>query len=91
MHSRAHNWYNVGVRKLTPEAIAGAHIAVPVTKDGDYRVELWDTRSGKIVGKETAKSAERKVTCALPDIEKDVALKLIYCPLTIPEQLARAV
>ena len=80
VHSSAHNWYNVGVRKLTPEAVAGATVTVSVKKDGVYRVELWDTRTGKVVREETAKSTRGKVTCRLPDIRKDVALKLIHQP-----------
>ncbi len=80
VQNKHYTWYNVGVRKLTPKAITGASITVPVRKDGAYRIQLWDTRSGKITREDTVEATVKKVVYGLPDILADVALKVIHQP-----------
>ena len=77
VQNRFYNWYESGHQGKIPPTITGAEITVPVKKDGVYRVELWDTRSGKVIFNTTARSAAQTVKCVLPPIEKDVALKVI--------------
>ena len=43
---------------------------VPVKKDGAYRVELWDTRSGKVVATTTTRSADMAALCASPGMRR---------------------
>ncbi|MCX7826432.1 MAG: hypothetical protein N2689_12865, partial [Verrucomicrobiae bacterium] len=76
--------YEAGHQGKAPPTISGAEIAVPVKKDGAYRVELWDTRSGKIISTTAARAASQTVKYALPPIEKDVALKLIHAGSSAP-------
>ena len=84
VQNRFYTWYEAGHRAKMPPTISGAEIAVPVKKDGAYRVELWDTRSGKIVSTTNARSASQTVKFALPSIEKDVALKIVHADYATP-------
>ncbi|MBI5684897.1 MAG: hypothetical protein HZC54_07440 [Verrucomicrobia bacterium] len=77
VQNRFYTWYEAGHQGKTLPTISGAEIAVPVKKAGAYRVELWDTRSGKIVSTTNARSESQTVKYKLPPIEKDVALKVI--------------
>ena len=77
VQNRFYSWFEAGHRGKAPPRISGARIAVPVKKDGAYRVELWDTRSGKAVATSTVRSSANVLNYALPPIEKDVALKAI--------------
>jgi hypothetical protein len=77
VQNRFYTWIEAGHEGKTPPVIRGARVDVPVRKDGSYRVELWDTRTGKVVGTAAARSKAKSVSYALPPIEKDVALKVI--------------
>ncbi|MFA5190278.1 MAG: hypothetical protein WC740_06105 [Verrucomicrobiia bacterium] len=77
VQNRFYSWYEAGHQGKTPPMISGAEITVPVKKDGAYKVELWDTRSGKVISTVNARSTSQTVKYALPPIEKDVALKVI--------------
>ncbi len=77
VQSRFYTWIEAGHQGKKPPTIAGAQVVVPVAKDGTYRVELWDTRRGQVLDKSTIRSNEKKVTCPLPPLDKDVALKVI--------------
>lgn len=78
VHNRFYSWFEAGHEGKTPPTIAGARIAVPVGREGTYRVELWDTRSGKMTRTSHVQSAAKTVDCRLPPIDKDVALKVIF-------------
>ena len=84
VQNRFYTWYEAGHQGKTPPTISGAEIAVPVKKDGTYRVELWDTRSGKVISNTTTRSAAQTVKCVLPPVEKDVALKAIHVGSATP-------
>lgn len=77
VQNRSYNWFEAGHQGKAPPTIAGAEVDVPVRKDGAYRVEFWDTRGGKVVSCTEARSVDLVVKCALPPIEKDVALKVV--------------
>lgn len=77
IHNRAYTWLEAGHRGKAPPSIEGAQVAVPVKKEGGYRIEVWDTRTGKVVSTGSAASSGLAVTCALPVVQKDVALKLV--------------
>lgn len=80
VHNRFYTWHEAGHLGKTPPTISGATLTVPVKRDGVYRIELWDTRTGKVVATVTATSSASAVSYALPPIEKDVALKVIHQP-----------
>jgi hypothetical protein len=84
VQNRFYNWYEAGHQGKTPPTITGAEITVPVKKDGAYRVELWDTRSGKVVSTTSVRSSSQTVKYALPPIEKDVVLKIIHADSSKP-------
>ncbi|GAB2565204.1 hypothetical protein [Spirosoma areae] len=73
-----YTWYNIGVERKAPIAVKKATLQVPVKRAGVYQVEIWDTRKGEITKKTPVKSNGSVVNVALPDIDKDLALKLIY-------------
>jgi hypothetical protein len=77
VQNRFYTWLEAGHQGKTPPTIAGAEVSIPVKKDGAYRVELWDTRSGKVVSSSNATATSQTVRYALPPIVKDVALKAI--------------
>lgn len=76
VHNNFYTWHNIGVLKKKPRPIAGARLNIPVRKDGAYRVELWDTRSGKVVKRQTVEARGSRVVYELPPVDKDVALKV---------------
>jgi hypothetical protein len=80
VQNRFYTWIEAGHQGKTPPTIAGATVTVPVKRDGVYRIELWDTRTGKVVSTATATSSANAVPCTLPPVDKDVALKVILAP-----------
>ena len=81
VQNRFYTWYEAGHQGKTPPTIAGAEVSIPVKKDGTYRVELWDTRTGKVVSSRDMTAHSQTVRYALPPIAKDVALKAILTSL----------
>jgi len=77
IQNRFYNWFEAGHQGKTPTTIRGAEISVPVNRDGVYDVEFWDTRSGKVISRKAHRGASKTVTCKLPPVEKDIALKVI--------------
>lgn len=76
--NRAYTWHRVGVLGEAPVAVKKAVVRVPVRRDGAYRVEIWDTRRGTVTAKTTLKSAGKMVAVPLPDVDKDLALKVSF-------------
>jgi len=72
-----YTWYNAGYLKKEVPAIIKAIVQIPVYKSGNYLIEYWNTRSGKIEKTENVKSLGTKVEVKLPDVEKDLAIKAI--------------
>jgi hypothetical protein len=50
---------------------------VPLKKAGTYSVELWDTRLGRLISKSSVTAEGKTLTYNLPEIDKDLAIKLI--------------
>ena len=78
VHNRFYTWHEAGHLGKTPRRSAAQ--PCPVKRDGVYRIELWDTRTGK--GRRDRHGDLVGLGCqlALPPIEKDVALKVIHQP-----------
>ncbi|MCE5347369.1 MAG: DUF5060 domain-containing protein [Bacteroidales bacterium] len=76
IQNKFYTWLEAGHYGKTPPVISDSKIDIPVKKNGNYNVELWDTRSGKVISTTTVLSKEGKIFYLLPPIEKDVALKV---------------
>jgi hypothetical protein len=63
--------------KQAPPIVADAEAFVSVSNAGLYRVEYWDTRSGVVLETKTIDSIGLRVVCPLPEIQTDIALKVI--------------
>jgi hypothetical protein len=69
-------WYN-DLHQLKPKPISGALVQVPVTHDGDFRIQWWDTRKGEMVREDRVRAAKQCLRLVAPTIERDVALRVI--------------
>lgn len=74
--NRFYNWYNIGVQRKAPVPVRNAQLRLTVKQPGTYQVEIWDTRKGAVTTKTSVKSDGQTLTVTLPDIDKDVALKI---------------
>jgi hypothetical protein len=57
------------------EQSAPAQLIIPGLTDGEFRVEVWDTTTGKIVSSATIAAAEGRLTIDLPPFPRDIAVK----------------
>ena len=73
-----YTWYNAGYLKKEVPPIIDAVVQIPVKKPGNYLIEYWNTRSGKIEKTENVKSLGTKVEVKLSVVEKDMALKIKF-------------
>jgi hypothetical protein len=72
----ASNWQNDRA-KVPPRTITDAHLKLPVSRDGTYEVEWWDTRSAKVIQTAQVKtdSATTALNLAVPPVHRDIALR----------------
>jgi hypothetical protein len=70
-------WWNWVVDKIKPAVVKQETFTVDQLTPGAYRIEWWDTQAGKILEERTIESAGARVQIAIPDFERDIALKLI--------------
>ncbi|GEM_PF-1732612 len=76
VQNKFYTWLEAGHYGKKPPVITDSKISIPVKKDGNYSIEVWDTRNGKAVSTSKSFSKERMVEYALPPIENDVAIKV---------------
>jgi hypothetical protein len=76
IQNKYYTWVEAGHYGKTPPVISQAAIEIPVKVTGNYKIELWDTHKGTVTSTISASSKNGKVTCELPAIEKDIALKV---------------
>ncbi|HEX2999579.1 MAG TPA: hypothetical protein VHR86_05015, partial [Armatimonadota bacterium] len=79
VQNTGHTW-SLLADGVQPKPQQGAELRLPVARAGRYRVELWDTYTGKQLQALTLKAAGGRLTIPLPTIEKDLALKAILLP-----------
>ena len=58
-------------------AVTGATLKIPVAAPGAYRLEFWDTAKGTVTATRDVEAAGAVVTCTLPEIVSDLAIKAI--------------
>lgn len=70
-------WWNLLVAKTKPAAVKNDSFTLDELTPGAYRIEWWDTETGKIIGERTAASEGGKLQMAIPDFESDIVCKII--------------
>jgi hypothetical protein len=79
VQNRDHTWFlRSQKRPLVP--VAPSTLTLPDVADGVYEVELWDTYAGKPVRSESTRVSNGHLEIWLPEIERDVALKVRRAP-----------
>jgi len=79
---RAYLWlYDRAILRQMPtddraQTIRGAAVTLHGMTHKRYRVEIWDTYTGKILSTTTLESDEGRVVVRLPDFKKDIAVKV---------------
>lgn len=76
VHNNEYTWINAGHYGNTPRTISNSTITIPVGFEGNCMVEYWDTRTGTITSTVNTTVKDGSVTCSLPPIANDVALKI---------------
>ncbi len=77
LQNAQHTWYRMCVvgEQLTP--VPPTRLTLHGLRDGAFRVELWDTYAGRVSQTQESTARGGALSIALPEIEKDVALKLV--------------
>ncbi|NPV46325.1 MAG: DUF5060 domain-containing protein [Armatimonadetes bacterium] len=75
LHDQESNWLN-DKRGRTPEAVRGAATTLLGLRDGEYRIEWWDTRRGRIVATTPATCADGRLPLTPPDFTRDIAAQV---------------
>ncbi|MBM4085023.1 MAG: DUF5060 domain-containing protein [Planctomycetes bacterium] len=60
-----------------PPVPPGASLIIPGLRDGNYRIEFWDTYAGAVTSAATAASSKGNLRLALPQVTKDIACKVL--------------
>ncbi len=72
---RDHIWSHIRQSSVTPAL--GAEVAVEGFAPGNYRIERWDTATGKVTGTTPYHSSDGRVVIATPaELMGDVAYKV---------------
>lgn len=72
----AHHWKHVFEKKAIAP-VRGAETVVRGLPPGDYSIEWWDTWNGGVTRREAATSKEGGLVLKLPDLETDVAARIM--------------
>lgn len=75
VQNKASNW-KTGYSGRSPLSIKGAYFEVYGVPAGDYTLDIWDTYKGQKISSKKIKPSEGKVGVKLPDLIKDVAVRL---------------
>jgi hypothetical protein len=76
LRHRASNWQNDRA-KLAPRTISDARVTLPVSRDGEFVVEWWDTRAGKVLRTDRTTAQEGKLNLQVPPVHRDIALRAV--------------
>jgi hypothetical protein len=74
------SWDNVVIRQHKPEAQGGVQLAVPGLKAGTYRVQWWDTRTGKTIQQDDVQVRDAPLRAEAPQWQCDIACKITPLP-----------
>ena len=70
-------WWRIAEEGAQPAAVTGATLAIYGLRPGSYAVQWWDTREGKVIKQESAKSASGPLKLAVPQFSRDIACKVV--------------
>lgn len=76
LQNMSHTWWNVAHGNPIPPIEAGT-LEIADFDDGEYRIEFWDTRAGRIARADAARANQGRLRIGLPQIERDVAVKIL--------------
>jgi len=79
LENKAHSWWNV-VHGKAIAPVPATEITLSIVAAGIYRVEYWDTCAGRIMREVEARAAGGKLPIAVPEIERDIAIKIFPIP-----------
>jgi hypothetical protein len=69
-------WWNVVVEKAQPAAVQGATIEIQGLASGNYRIEWWDTNSGAVTKRQSARVSDT-LRLVVPEFTRDIACKVL--------------
>ena len=84
----AHTWSNVANGEPVPP-VSPCTVELIGLKEGQYRVEGWDTYTGRILDTSTATCRDGVLLLTLPEVRKDMAIKLFRMDQTGVEEETR--
>ena len=70
-------WWRIAMESAQPAEVKGATLTVEDLKPGSYTVQWWDTREGKVIRQDAAKSAAGPLKLAVPPFSRDIACKVV--------------
>ncbi len=73
IYDRTATWFRRIVEKQSPKSIINARLSIPDLSTGNYSIEWWDTRTGKIIRQEDAKQLQ---DILIPEFSSDIACKI---------------
>lgn len=79
LHDQESNWYNDKYNK-PPQPIKDLKTALRGLPDGNYKVEWWDTRQGKLLSTQTLRSKNQVLPLTPPEFTRDIAAKIRAVP-----------
>jgi hypothetical protein len=71
------SWEHVVIEKKTPGTVRGVTIELRGLAAGDYRVQWWDTRAGKVLREETLDSRASTTRLGVPEFTRDIACRIL--------------
>ena len=74
-HNRESTWRTEFDGKQ-PRGLRGLRLVVPLAAGGTWQAQYWDTFAGKVVREDTVRGLDGALTLALPDLARDVAVRL---------------
>lgn len=70
-------WWNHVVEKTTPNEVRGATLEIEGLAPGAYRVQWWDTATGKVLKEDRATQATGPLKLGVPPFARDIACKVV--------------
>ena len=75
IHNKGYNFKDV-ISGIQPQPVRGASFKVIDIEGGEYKIEWWDTFSGKIFKNELVLAKGNEIQVDLPEFDKDIACKI---------------
>lgn len=75
LQNKDRTWFNVRNKKeIIP--VKASKIVLSGLNDGEYNIEIWDTRKGIVLKQDTYKAENNILTYEVPEIKDDIAIKI---------------